>query len=565
MPKGPKAPFKANTGKVPPSDDPTKYCGFCCKMTTPGRLLTCACGNSGHPSCLSLNRKMVERIRKVGHWQCIECKECSVCKSPKRPEQLLFCDGCDGGTHMDCLTPPLSAAPSGSWFCPICKVEKVDVEFSAATPSRKRKKAAAAPASSGGESGSEGDDSDSDNGSEIEYLSEDDEIVLHAKAKPKAKRKSAGESTPKSAKRRGRPPGSASRKTPVQKKARVAESEEEEEVEATPRKKSRKPKGDGKRKNDGRGSDSEPEQEPPEEDKALFQRAQQQVQADISKIVYTEKKEIEIGRHVIKTWYLAPYPEEYMRLPTIYLCEFCMKYMKSPQMLERHMHKCDVRGHPPGTEIYRDGSIQVWEVDGKKAKVYCQNVCLLAKLFLDHKTLYYDVEPFLFYVMTEYDEHGSHFIGYFSKEKRSMLGYNVSCILTMPFLQRQGYGKLLIEFSYLLNKTEGKVGTPERPLSALGKLTYTSYWKDSIMEFLVGFRGEGLAIHDICAATGMTPEDVISTLQELGMLKQHEGTYVLAVDPEMLASYAEKLKRPRRRIDPSKLRWTPPTTRTNWF
>jgi hypothetical protein len=35
-------------------------------------------------------------------------------------------------------------------------------------------------------------------------------------------------------------------------------------------------------------------------------------------------------------------------------------------------------------------------VDGKDNKMYCQNLCLLAKLFLDHKTLYYDVEPFLF-------------------------------------------------------------------------------------------------------------------------------------------------------------------------
>lgn len=33
-------------------------------------------------------------------------------------------------------------------------------------------------------------------------------------------------------------------------------------------------------------------------------------------------------------------------------------------------------------------------------QIYCQNLCLLAKLFLDHKTLYYDVEPFLFYVLT---------------------------------------------------------------------------------------------------------------------------------------------------------------------
>lgn len=48
-------------------------------------------------------------------------------------------------------------------------------------------------------------------------------------------------------------------------------------------------------------------------------------------------------------------------------------------------------------------------------QIYCQNLCLLAKLFLDHKTLYYDVEPFLFYVMTEADSWGCHVVGYFSK------------------------------------------------------------------------------------------------------------------------------------------------------
>lgn len=47
--------------------------------------------------------------------------------------------------------------------------------------------------------------------------------------------------------------------------------------------------------------------------------------------------------------------------------------------------------------------------------IYCQNLCLLAKLFLDHKTLYYDVEPFLFYVLTQNDGKGCHLVGYFSK------------------------------------------------------------------------------------------------------------------------------------------------------
>ena len=57
----------------------------------------------------------------------------------------------------------------------------------------------------------------------------------------------------------------------------------------------------------------------------------------------------------------------------------------------------------------------MFEVDGRRFKGYCQNLCLLAKLFLDNKTLYFDVEPFLFYVMTVADSEGCHVVGYFSK------------------------------------------------------------------------------------------------------------------------------------------------------
>ena len=45
----------------------------------------------------------------------------------------------------------------------------------------------------------------------------------------------------------------------------------------------------------------------------------------------------------------------------------------------------------------------IFQVDGKDHKLYCQNLCLLAKLFLDHKTLYFDVEPFIFYILCEVD------------------------------------------------------------------------------------------------------------------------------------------------------------------
>ena len=56
-----------------------------------------------------------------------------------------------------------------------------------------------------------------------------------------------------------------------------------------------------------------------------------------------------------------------------------------------------------------------WGGGGGPLQLYCQNLCLFAKMFLGHKTLLYDVDPFMFYVMTESDEHGTHFVGYFSK------------------------------------------------------------------------------------------------------------------------------------------------------
>ncbi|EFX89586.1 hypothetical protein DAPPUDRAFT_190794, partial [Daphnia pulex] len=224
------------------------------------------------------------------------------------------------------------------------------------------------------------------------------------------------------------------------------------------------------------------------------------------------------------------------------------------------MTKCFWR-HPPATEIYRKDNLSVFEVDGNVNKIYCQNLCLLAKLFLDHKTLYYDVEPFLFYVLTVNDRKGCHLIGYFSKEKLCQQKYNVSCIMTMPQYQRQGYGRFLIHFSYLLSKQEGQPGTPEKPLSDLGKVSYHAYWKSICLDYLHARRSDGsLCLQKMSQDTGLTPLDIAETLQRMEMLrKKPDGKVVLCIDWAMVKSHADRIAsmKSRLELDPEALRWSP--------
>ncbi|XP_058054450.1 zinc finger protein ubi-d4 [Anopheles bellator] len=109
---------------------PSPYCDFCLgdarenkKTLEPEELVSCSdCGRSGHPSCLQFTANMIISVRKY-RWQCIECKYCTICGTSDNDDQLLFCDDCDRGYHMYCLSPPLVSPPEGSWSCKLCKAE----------------------------------------------------------------------------------------------------------------------------------------------------------------------------------------------------------------------------------------------------------------------------------------------------------------------------------------------------------------------------------------------------------------------------------------------------------
>ncbi|KAM7534807.1 hypothetical protein Aperf_G00000113311 [Anoplocephala perfoliata] len=279
---------------------------------------------------------------------------------------------------------------------------------------------------------------------------------------------------------------------------------------------------------------------------------------------------IQIGKYCIDTWYSAPYPSEYARLSLLYICEYCLKYFKTADVYKRHMAKCQTY-YPPGNEIYRCDNISIFEVDGQISKLYCQQLCILAKLFLDHKTLYYDVEPFLFYVLTILDpREGFHLVGYFSKERRSMK-YNLSCIMVLPPYQKQAFGRFLIDFSFLLSRIEGVSGSPEKPLSDLGRLSYESYWKSIIIPLIFhdGELRSEISVQEIAVMTGIDVNDVTTTLEQLAAgtrLHPENGRLMLFFDAEKLNKLKLKYElRSKNWIELKMecLRWSPLTDTKN--
>ena len=154
----------------------------------------------------------------------------------------------------------------------------------------------------------------------------------------------------------------------------------------------------------------------------------------------------------------------------------------------------------------------------------------------------------------EVDAKGAHIVGYFSKEKRSADNYNLACILTLPPYQRKGYGSFMISLSYEMSRRLGVPGSPEKPLTDLGALSYRYYWKYAVLRYILD-ADKPLSVRSIAMETGICTEDVTKTLESLDMVTFARGAITLYISRQQIEKHLSTYKSPPRVIHPTLLRW----------
>lgn len=262
----------------------------------------------------------------------------------------------------------------------------------------------------------------------------------------------------------------------------------------------------------------------------------------ISKLVF--------GDHCVPCWYNSPLPKQLEQHDVLYTCGMCLKFESSTVRYEQHRFHCPVR-EPPGGLIYHQTkckangfrTVRVYEMDGQLNYRFCTRLARISKLFLEHKSVCYDICPFDFFVITLDGE----IAGYFSKEKAIIKSkFNLACILTFPQHQRKGVGRFLIDFSYQLSRREGKIGSPERPLSDLGNISYRRYWGHVVVTWLrqnhIGV--QAVPLSDIINATGICETDLIATLRCLNLTHIFKGEYFADASTRLLDMAAMKISAP---------------------
>jgi hypothetical protein len=250
-----------------------------------------------------------------------------------------------------------------------------------------------------------------------------------------------------------------------------------------------------------------------------------------------------------KAQYAAEYPSELIgaqteipktsTLPTLFVCEKCFAYTRHPGDSLRHAHYCSQK-IVPGDTIYDHKGEGVWKVrklDGASPdhKLLLQRLSMFAKMYIDSKSVLYEVWNFDYYLLTHTNSQGDEqIVGYFSKEKASWNNFNLACILILPPWQKNGLGNILGELSYEISRRKGEIGGPERPISEVGHMGYMRLWGKKICKYLldspltetkIGSGEKNIKL--ISEATGVSPLDCLDFFETLQKTEMPDGPQML--------------------------------------
>lgn len=130
----------------------------------------------------------------------------------------------------------------------------------------------------------------------------------------------------------------------------------------------------------------------------------------------------------------------------------------------------------------------------------------------------------------------------------------------------------------MLSKVEQKTGSPEKPLSDLGLLSYRSYWLYAITEFILQYYdyrsyddlkrylNKDVNLHcslsQLVEKTRIKKEDLISTMTSFGIARQTATGTQIILSLGMIEKYFKDKDR-RRHVDSKYLCWQPPHIKEN--
>ncbi|XP_035227084.1 histone acetyltransferase KAT6B-like isoform X1 [Stegodyphus dumicola] len=104
------------------------YCLFTASANRKGKaeeLLVCKdCNAKAHLNCMEYAKLSFENYPSPENWQCPDCKTCVICDETATTDEMLTCNICFKGYHMNCHEPAVLHKPSDIWLCSECDTNK---------------------------------------------------------------------------------------------------------------------------------------------------------------------------------------------------------------------------------------------------------------------------------------------------------------------------------------------------------------------------------------------------------------------------------------------------------